>query len=87
MPLYKVRVEVEALIYADDMRTAQLDGQGALQDELKNLYWHDVEVSPVESAFELPFGWTKTSLVYHAGREDLTVAEALNHRKTAEEGP
>lgn len=84
MPLFKVSMTVEALIYAADEKSAKLDGLDALGQELGNRMWHEVDAYPAKSRADLPKGWTMDALVYHDGLEDLTVADALAGNVPAE---
>lgn len=80
MPVFKVKVTVEAIVESEDLRSARFDGFDALRDELGNLGGFDVTVTALTSSDHLPAGWTKDSLIYHEGTEDRTVEEALAGR-------
>lgn len=74
MPLYKVSVTLETVVYADDAddaRSIARDGLEAAMDE----EYRDVEV--IESLADLPPEWTAETLVWHEGSEDMSVKDAL----------
>jgi hypothetical protein len=76
MPLFRVEITVEAVIEAADARDAEYDGFDALKDEIGNMDYSSVTVTPLKSLSDLPAGWSRGSLIYGTD-EDTTVAEAL----------
>lgn len=78
MPLYRVSVSLETVVFADDAddaRNIARDGlDAALDDEFR-------EVEKIKTLDDLPFEWDADALVWHDGQEDLTVRDALARSK------
>ena len=85
MPVYKVKLRVEAVVWAEDRKEAMERGYTALGEEIGNLDWYDVKASEVGTVDDLPDRWDKDTLVYHAGGGDLTVQEALDRAEQEQE--
>lgn len=74
MPVYRVSTTVETVVYAADEEDARYIATEGLTSALDGAYR---EVERVTSVGDLPDEWTVKSLVWHAGREDLSVKDAL----------
>lgn len=70
---FVARIEVEALIVAEDEKEAREVGLDALREEINNLNEYDVDLS---IATALPNDWTDNCCVYGTD-EDLEAGDAL----------
>lgn len=78
MPLFKVSVTLETVVFAEDEREAQYVAREGLEAALDT----DIDaadIEPVTGVEDLPDGWTATSLVWHHADTygDLSVKAAL----------
>ena len=63
---FVVRIEVEALVIAEDETEARDFGMDALREELSNVSEDDIDV---DIAKHFPGGWSGNCLVYGADRD------------------
>ena len=78
MPLFKVSVTLETVVFAEDEDDARYIAHEGLEAALDT----DIDaadVEPVTSLRDLPDGWTENSLVWHHAETygDLSVKDAL----------
>lgn len=74
MPLFKVRVTLETVVFADDAQDARYDSREGLEAALDAEYLH---VEKIETLADLPPEWDADALVWHRGSGDLSVKDAL----------
>lgn len=74
MPLFKVSVTVETVVFAVDEDAADHVASAGLEEALETTH-RDVEV--IKDVRELPDEWKPGSLVWHDGVGDLSVQDAL----------
>ncbi len=72
--LYVVTMEIETMVMADNKEEAKELGLRALQEESRNTSEFDLDAG---IARYIPCGWTPDCLIYHAGREDITLEDAM----------
>ena len=70
---FVVRIEVEALVVAEDEEAARNLSIDALREEMHNVSEQDVDISV---ATYLPGGWSENCLVY-GSKEDMYARDAL----------
>ena len=70
---FVVRIEVEALVVAEDEKEARDQSIDALREEMHNVSDQDVDVSV---ATYLPGGWSENCIVYGSD-EDMYAKDAL----------
>lgn len=87
MPVYKVRVALETVVYAENENAARhiaRDGfEAAMDEDLPHL----ADAYEVKSVKDLPPEWTANALVWHEGSGDLSVKDALKLDSDEEEAP
>ena len=79
MPVYRCEVHAVLYVLAEDQHEARHIAERHAEEELAHV--------DVEEARQPDDGWADDSLVYHAGREDITLREAFERaeRGTADE--
>ena len=76
MPLFKVSVTLETVVFVEDPQDARYDAREGLEAALDT----DIDaadIEPITGVEDLPPEWTAESLVWHEGNEDLSVKDAL----------
>ena len=76
--LFKVRVTLETVVFAEDAADARYIARDGLETALDT----DIDaadIEPITGVRDLPYGWTAESLVWHHGDTygDLSVKDAL----------
>jgi len=70
---FVVRIEIEALVVAEDEKAARDLSIDVLREEMYNVSEQDVDI---KTAIYLPDGWSENCLVY-GSKEDMYATEAL----------
>lgn len=78
MPLFKVSVTLETVVFVEDPQDARYDAREGLEAALDT----DIDaadIEPITGVGDLPDGWTAESLVWHHADTygDLSVKDAL----------
>lgn len=73
--VYRVRISQEIVVYAEDAQNAVYIAKQAERDgDVRYDY-----TATLAKKGNLPSGWYDHTLVYHEGKEDMTVASAFLH--------
>jgi len=75
MKIYKVTIEVEALVMAEDEYEARECVDDILDNESKDIGIY--EISFDRPRFFLPRNWAMDTLIYHNESDDISVAQAI----------
>ena len=78
--LYKIKLEIEALVIGDNEDEARAQGISVLKDEIGFYHEDEIEVSEFLGG-KLPSGWDADCYVYNEENLDITVFEALKEMK------
>ena len=76
MPLFKVSVTLETVVFVEDPQDARYDAREGLEAAL-DADIDAADIEPITGVGDLPAGWTAEALVWHEGNEDLSVKDAL----------
>jgi hypothetical protein len=70
LKLYEVRIVQYGIVLANSRREAENKADEIRRTERPAVIPYELDDG------SLPFGWDEDTLVYHAGKDDLTLAEA-----------